>query len=230
YKAIQANQEQSYDQKVQRLIEIKSEIEGDEENQDWVRRVSLKMGLDPQFVIQIGNFIDDVCIDNLQDLLVEEIIELVIDWLCEEQERVFRFFTGTAIDRQLAKALDLTIAHVEREEIFSKLHLIKPIILAYIKGENYIFIQNLITSRADAHLDRARNFCLKLVPNISFIFGVIALVIREQTIDNDQSVKDIPYKLRALASFIREGLDTEEKLKHKVQYPYLLRTQVHQLF
>ncbi|QNN41503.1 DEAD/DEAH box helicase [Pedobacter roseus] len=230
YKAIQANQEQSYDQKVQRLVEIKTEIEGEVMNKDWVRRVSLKMGLEPQFVIQIGNFVDDTGIDVLAEFSLEEIIVLVMNWLCEEQGRIFRFFTGTAIYGQLAKALDIPVTHADQEKIFEKLTAIEPILLAYIQGENYVSIQNLITSRAEDNLDRARNFCLKLVPNISFIFGVIALVIREQTIDNEGSAKDIPYILRALASLIREGLNSEQKLRHKVQYPYLLRTQIHELF
>ncbi|MBB2151439.1 DEAD/DEAH box helicase [Pedobacter gandavensis] len=179
YRAFKDSQEESYAEKVQKLIVVRTEVDGEYVNEDWVGRVSLKMGLDPQFVIEVGNFVNDVGIVELGEMTLDEIIDEVMDWLCEKQERIFSFFTGNAIHAQLAKALNIPINKATEEIIFTKMSGIKDLLLAYINGKDYYRIQILISGNSDDNLDKARSFCLKLIPNLSFIFGVISLVIRD---------------------------------------------------
>lgn len=230
FRAVNNNTEDKFAAKINKLFTLRSSIDSEVVNADWVDRVSLKMGLDPEFIIEIGDAIDNIGLKVLSESSIVEIVYHVMAWLGGEKERIFTFFTGKNIEFQLAKVFGIKEKDMTKELIFSKLDRLTPIIIEYLNGADYSKIELLISGVETDKLPKARNFCLKLIPNLSFIFGVFALVIREQFIDIDESTDEIPYVLKAMASFIREGLDTEDKLKFKNRHPYLLRTQVHKVF
>lgn len=136
-------------------------------------------------------------------------------------------FPGNAARAQLARAVGLRVSNFKLEEVAEKVSDIVPILIAFVNGENYQAIDSLIPGRTDEHLTKARHFILRLVPQISFAMGVISLTLREHLLWLGFEKDEFPYILRNLATMIREGLDTEEKLQYKMDRRRLLRVEIH---
>lgn len=96
-----------------------------------------------------------------------------------------------------------------------------------MNGENYKTIDDLIPGKTDEFLTKARHFVLRLVPQISFAISSISLTLKEQLISQDNDSEDIPFIIRHLATMVREGLDTQEKLQIKLDKRAFLRVQIH---
>src|SRR3569833_775407 len=60
-----------------------------------------------------------------------------------------------------------------------------------------------------------------------FAFGVFSLIIREKYLEKEYDVSEIPFSIKALATFIREGFDTEAKLAYKISNSRYTRVQCH---
>jgi ATP-dependent RNA helicase DOB1 len=113
------------------------------------------------------------------------------------------------------------------ENILEQLPKVKDLLLQYIKGEPLQNINKSILGINDIYLTKARNFSIRLIPEISFSFGLLSMVIIEKA--QQQSIKreDMPWTLKALASCVREGFDEVEKLFLKRNKQFKSRVETH---
>jgi ATP-dependent RNA helicase DOB1 len=186
------------------------------------------MGMEPQIIQKLGNALESTGFENLFNYTVEEWINWFIEWLADDASNIGGMFPGLGAQSQLVRALGLKKAEFTLAQIALKINDLNPIMAAYISGADYQTINRLLPGKTDAYLSKARNFILKLVPHFSFAFGVISIIIREKSIEKGRSADEIPYQVKTLATLIREGLDSESKLRFKMLHSVYTRVQVHE--
>ena len=136
-------------------------------------------------------------------------------------------FPGLGSQAQLARGLGLKVTKYKLSEIADNITEIHTILVAFVEGKNYQAINDLIPGKSDEYLTKARHFILRLVPQISFAMGSVSLTLKEQLLSLNYEPEAIPFVVRNLATMVREGLDTQEKLQYKMDRRAYLRVQIH---
>lgn len=220
----------SFSQKIDELIKRRDLIQMDQHFNDWVEVVSLKTGINPKIIEQLGNSLDSVNLDILFNFTVPEWIGWFLDWLEGDEARILEMFPSSAARAQIARALGLKVSRYNLEDVVQHISAIHPILTAFVTGNNYEKIDSLIPGRTDDHLSKARHFILRLIPQISFAIGVVSLTLKEFLLFLGFDQEEIPFLIRNLPTLIREGLDTEDKLRYKIMHRRMLRVEIHQAF
>lgn len=192
--------------------------------------VSLKTGLDPKIIEQLSNSLSEMDLEKLFEFSVADWIAWFFNWLQGDAARILEMFSSPASRAQLARALGLRVTNYMLEDVVNDIAAIVPIFNAFINGEDYEAINAMIPGKSDEYLTKARHFILRLVPQTSFAIGVVSLTLKEQLVSVGHDVDDIPYIIKNLATMVREGFDTEEKLQFKMRRRTLLRVQIHRMF
>lgn len=227
FKAAQVGN-QTFSAKVDELIKKRDILKLDPLLQNWVELVSLKTGMNPLIIQQLGNSLDEMNLDILFTFSVSDWISWFFNWLEGDETRVFEMFPGNAARAQLARSVGLKVSDFEMEELSQKIATVVPILIAFVNGENYEAIDSMIPGRSDDHLTKARHFILRLVPQVSFAIGVVSLTLKEILLSLGFEQEEFPYVFRNLATLVREGLDNEEKLQYKMNRRNLLRVDIHE--
>ncbi|QOG01078.1 DEAD/DEAH box helicase [Flavobacterium sp. MDT1-60] len=222
--------ESSIEKGIQKLIEIKNSLAFDLLYDPWVENVSLKMAVEPKIVEDLGKAIDEISFEQLFEFDVMQLIDFLFDWLDNNAERIDRLFTARGAKYQMARALNLDKEGFTLEEIAENFSKLKPILQAYLGGSDYFVIEGMITGRSDNFLLKARHFILKLVPHFSFAFGVFSITAREKWNAEDEEADEIPDEIKLLATLIREGFDSVEKLNYKLENSRIGRVELHNSF
>lgn len=226
FKAEQAK-DTSFSKKVDELVRRRDNLGLDLIYDDWVQVVSLKTGIDPDIIESLGNSLANEDKETLFEFSLPDWIEWFLNWLQGNQHRIEEMFPGPAAQAQMARAIGFQVTKYTLSQVAQNITAIKPILLAYVNGENYKTIDDLIPGKTDEFLTKARHFVLRLVPQISFAISSISLTLKEQLISQDNDSEDIPFIIRHLATMVREGLDTQEKLQIKLDKRAFLRVEIH---
>lgn len=226
FKAEQTNNE-TFLSKVDELIKRRDILQEGKEFEDWIEIVSLKTGIDPDIIQQLGASLNSSNLDDMFAFSVSDWVVWFFNWIENDVGRVVEMFPGNAARAQLARALGLRVSNFEVEYVAKIIANIVPIMTAFVNGENYEVIDALIPGRTDEYLTKARHFILRLVPQISFAMGVVSLALREQLLWLDFEQDEFPYTLKNLATLVREGFNTEEKMQYKMDRRRFLRVEIH---
>lgn len=227
YKSIKDNQESTFNKRVENLIKRRNELDKQSENIVWTKEVSFKTGIDPSLILELSNAIDNEDLIELINFSVKQYIDWFLKWLSNDTSYLNRIFTKQSSIVQLKKAIGLPADTENVDEILERLFILRNLLLQYINGESLEKINQSIKGNNDIYLNKARNFTIKLIPEISFSFGVLSMVIIEKALQQSIERKDLPWTLRALASCIREGFDNVEKLFFKGNYKFKSRVETH---
>ncbi len=173
------------------------------ENIVWTKEISFKTGIDPSLILEISNAIDKERLIEFVNLTVTEYIEWFFDWLTKDISYIKRIYTKQSILNQIKKAIGVKAEIEETEKILEKLPILKSLLLHYIRGQSLTSINQLIQGNDDIYLTKARNFAIRLIPDISFSFGLLAMIVIEKAQQQSIEKKDIPWTVKALASCIR---------------------------
>ncbi|MBN7809533.1 DEAD/DEAH box helicase [Algoriphagus sp. H41] len=229
YKAEQTGNSNFFDQ-FENLIKRRESLALDLLYDEWVEIVSLKTGFDPKIIEELGNSLEESELRELLGFSLRKWIYWFLTWLRESETRVAEMFPSLAARAQLARVLGFQVTKFELSEIAERILSIEPILTAFVEGESYLTINNLIPGKSDDYLTKARHFILRLVPQISFAMGAVSLTFKERLLSLDYDQDDIPFIVKNLATLIREGLDTQEKLQFKMENRTYLRVQIHNEF
>ncbi|WBL43556.1 DEAD/DEAH box helicase [Algoriphagus halophytocola] len=197
---------------------------------ELVENVSLKTGIQPNIIEQLGNSLDEIDLNELLEYSVSQWINWFLKWLKGSEIRTTEMFPNSAAQAQLARVLGLKVSKYEISEVSEKIMDIEPILTAFIRGENYNTINEMIPGKSDDYLTKARHFVLRLVPQFSYAIGAVSLTLKEKLQLLDYDIDDIPFVIRNLATMVKEGMDTKEKLLYKIENRGLLRVQIHDSF
>lgn len=222
-------EDKTFSQQLAKLIDKKENLAIDILYEEWVSVVSLKTGIEPKIISELGDAIDKTGVENIYTYSLNELIEWMMNWLSNSADRIGGLFSTWGAQIQLARALNLNREKFTIKEIATNFLQITPLIFLYISGENYKIINEQIPGKSDEFISKARHFILKLIPHISVAFSTLSICIREKCIEEGRNPEEIPSLIKSMATHIREGFDTEDKLLFKTRHPRYTRVQCHKL-
>ncbi|MEZ2334658.1 DEAD/DEAH box helicase [Mucilaginibacter sp. RCC_168] len=227
YRAEQ-NKDEGFADRVKKLIERKDALGIELIYSKWTEIVSLKMGADPEIISALGKSLSETGYQTLFAFDVSDWISWLFSWLDNDPQRITGLFPTKGAQIQLMKALGLNVQKSTTNDVVEKITELEPILLMYVKGNDYAAIDTQIPGKTDAYLIKARNFILKLVPHFSFVFGIISMTLREKCKEDGIEEQEYPYLVKVLATMIREGFDDESQLRLKMRQNWYSRVQYHQ--
>jgi ATP-dependent RNA helicase DOB1 len=224
------NKVEDFNFKLSKLVERRNALDNVPLRPQWAFNVSNKTGLDITLVREMGESITIDLEPRLDTLTVADYIHWLLDWISQEETRFNKLFTKFSTRSHISKALGLNIEKDSTTEIIKKFKDIEDLLKLFVTGHDYLTIDQKIPGKTDPYLSKARNFILKLVPDLSFVFGVISLIMRERWLQEGKDPKSLPYLLRILASCIKEGVDNIEKLDIRHKNNAISRVECHLQF
>jgi ATP-dependent RNA helicase DOB1 len=156
-------------------------------------------------------------------------------WIKSDQTYLLRIFTKQSALNQIKKSVGLKYdSEYPIKEILDRLDILVDTLICYINGMPLNKINDMIpesgTVDGTTYLKKARNFVLKIVPELSFGFGIITMIMIEKAKQKGINKREIPMNIRVLASCIREGFDDSEKLYFKRNMKLLMRVETHEIY
>lgn len=220
YMANKNGQSEAFDAQVKCLLERRMVLENSSGDIKWVNEVSYKIGLDPSIVIELSHAIDQVSLKELCSYSIFKLVDWFFTWLKKSNTYLNRVFTKAATIAQIKRAIGLKQdQNYSDQEIVNRIDILHQALNGYIQGMPLDLLNNLIPDsvRPDnsPYLTKARNFVIRLVPDLGYGFGFLAMVIIEKYKQEDLDIKELSWNIKALASCIREGFDSPEKLFYK---------------
>jgi hypothetical protein len=100
----------------------------------------------------------------------------------------------------------------------------------YINGSTLKRISSILNEKpADNYLTATRKFVLKVIPELSYAFSVLAMVHIQYLKDIGWDDVVIPTNIKNFATYLKEGVTSDEMLKYKTKH-HLMRVEAHRLF
>ena len=204
------------------------------ENDDSVK-LSIRFGLSSDVIEKLNWFIaqyNDAEIENLHP------IDLVGDFFTSLSEEFLSVHFGEDDFESLIsspKAIKnlKTICSCSVEDEFQSANFVQigKVVEAYMQGKNYQELYAMMNHplRKDNHLNLVRNFVLSAIPSISYIFGIISVLLQKSYVTFGHSNDEFPYELKCIATLVKEGVDSMEKLKF-MKKNHLMRVSCHKRF
>jgi ATP-dependent RNA helicase DOB1 len=230
FKALRQNSLDTFAGQVDLLIKRRKELNSQAENILWPNEISYKTGLDPRVIVELGTSIDLVDFDQLISSSVVEMIDWFFTWLQEDEKRISAIFIKQSTIGQINKIVGLKFDNTDLSKVAKELIILQGILKQYVLGDSLEKISKSIPNKDDNYLTQSRNFVLRLLPEISFAFGVFSLIIVEKAQLKGIPKELIPRNIRGLASCIREGFDDMQKLFFKRNQNIPTRVDTHLRF
>lgn len=235
HKSVKDNSIDTFNKQVENLLKHRNDLDNLSENVAWAKEISFKTGIDPGIVFNLGEAIETENVENLIEFSVTELIDWFFRWLQSDRTILERLFSKPSTISQIKRATGLKPDKpVDPKIILDKIDILSGILKQYIIGlplnELDEIIPNAVKATNVPHLLKARNFVIRLVPELSYVFGLFSMVIIEKATQIGIAKDSIPWNIRALSSCIREGFDNSEKLFYKQLYNMEMRVEVHSLF
>jgi hypothetical protein len=230
YKAAQNGIVEKFNEQVNLLLKINDELDKSPDEKTWYKEIGVKVGIEPMVLYELGNFIYNENFETLLSKSIPELIDWYFNWLLTSPKNFEKIFTKQSTINQFKKTVGL-IEDASIDEIIPRLTVLSEILKNYVQGVPLSILNELIPNinRPDntGFLIKARNFTNRLVPELSFSFGILSLVILEIANQKGIEKRYISWDIKALASCIREGFDSSKKLFFKKNNKLLLRVETH---
>ncbi len=90
----------------------------------------------------------------------------------------------------------------------------------YLSGETLKDISaHLAEKPNDSRLTATRKFVLRVIPELSYAFSVLAMVHVQYLTDNWWSSLEVPSSIKNFATYLKEGVTSEAMLRFKTTAP-----------
>ena len=206
----------------------------DKENDDLVK-LAIRFGMSRDTIESLNWFVaqySDVEIENLRP------IDLVSDFFTSFGEEFLDvYFQEADFELLISDSNSITtlkkICSCTDEQKFQPSHYahIGKLVEAYMKGKNYKELYDMMEfhHKKDEHLTIVRKFVLSVIPSISYIFGIISVLLQTYYVTFGHSDDEFPYELKCVATLVKEGVDSIEKLRF-MKKNHLMRVSCHKSF
>lgn len=230
YQAAEAGNTDHFETQVHKLLDLRTELNDRSAEDEWQKIIALKNGVDPSVIFELDQALS---ITEILDPFPESISEWV-EWffkLLEDSNYLMvKIFTKDSTINQIKKAVGLK-PNRPLSEVRSNLPVLVNCLQSYISGAPLNVINEQIpdVSQADnsGYLIKARNFVNRLVPELSFAFGLLSMVLTERFRIEGGNKEDLTLDIKVMASCIREGFDSSEKLYFKKNAGLKMRVETH---
>lgn len=233
YKAQNVGDTEQFEHQVRRLLDRRNELDNLPEEYLWQKEIGIKTGIEPSVICDLDNTLEEIGIENFIIKSIPEIIDWFFIWICSDERFIGNIFTKQSTIDQIKKAIGLK-SEAQMSDILLNLNVLSDILKMYIQGMplNELNAKIPDVNRVDKspYLIKSRNFVNRLVPELSFGFGLLSMIIIEKAKQKNIDKNNIPMDIRVLASCIREGVDSSEKLFFKKNNNLLMRVETHLKF
>lgn len=221
YKSKQNNTEDEYLSKIS-LAEDRIRKLTPEEFETWIDALATETGIPSVVINDIKNTLSEI--DFTMNSF--EWIDFISQWLIEKQE----LCSGILPVEELKALFWLKKDRVSitYSQVVLKMN---SLIKLWVSGKTISEMANWLGD-AGEKCKKIRHFIIRLLPEISFLFGLFPLVYRKM-IENIGSEDVIPAAFGSLAGCIREGFDCPEKLAMyhiTIKQGLTSRVQIHQKY
>lgn len=233
YKVANSSKTELFDAQVRRLLDRRNELDNLPEEYLWQKEIGIKTGLEPSIIYELGVAIDRQGIEDLLSKSITELVDWFFEWISTNEVFLEKIFSKKSTINQIKKATGLK-AESSVPDIIPKIQILTNILKYYVQGLPLNELNDQIpdVNKADntGYLVKARNFVNRLVPELSFGFGLLSMVLTEKANQQGIEKQDIPLDIKILASCIREGFDSSSKLFYKKKNKLLMRVETHLKF
>lgn len=230
FKAGKAGNKEGFDKQVRTFLDKRDELDSKSREPLWQKEISIKMGVDPFIINELENSLEQESITGFFSKSIIEIIDWFFVWLSSKEIFIEKIFMKKSTMDQIRRSVGLR-KEANISEILLKLPQLADILKKYVQGlplnELDARIPDVKTPDNTGYLLKARNFVNRLVPELSFSFGLLSIILMEKAKQQGLEKEDIPWNIRVLASCIREGFDSSSKLFYKKDNKLLMRVETH---
>lgn len=230
YKAANIGKTEQFNIQVRRLLDRRNELDNLPEEYLWQKEIGIKTGIEPSIIYELGTAIEQQGIEDLLSKSVTELVDWFFEWISKKEIFLEKIFTKKSTIDQIKKVTGLKAENLV-SDIVARLGILADILKYYVQGMPLNELNDQIpdVNRADntGYLVKARNFVNRLVPELSFGFGLLSMVLTEKAKQQGLEKQDIPWDIRILASCIREGFDSSSKLFYKRNNRLSMRVETH---
>lgn len=184
---------------------------------EWLSILSTKTSVDQDLLMAFYESINLPYAVGLDIQYVLYMIKHLQSIMKEKLELMDRFFS-TPINAENARKFVLPKeANVWTENGIEKFF---TLVEMYVKGLPLLDIEQVMECKQDKKLVHARQFVLKIIPDVSYTCGAFVQVLIEK-LNLQNEIADIPTDIKVFASCIKEGVLTYEMLKEKYNKKYM---------
>lgn len=232
FKSVRDNRENTFEGQVARLVRRKDELNEMSSDIPWAKDISSKTGVAPDLIHEIANSIEISGFNEIMNLSVEELVTWFFSWVFQREENFIGVFPKGRSRIIIRNLIGLSVTESISDNADVAFTRLTTLLIQYLKGATYLDIENKINqfqnrTKIDSYLSKSRDFILRIVPDISFALGILSLVVVQMAKEREINKHDVPWTIRALASCIKEGMDSVEKLFFKVNNNIQLRVETH---
>lgn len=213
-------QEQALKPLEERISELTLQFAGEE--QTPLLELSLKTGIGSQLLIEFYKWLEDHEADK--SYTVEEVLNLYCGWLKDNPLSLEQLLTYETTSKLLLSsfAADGYDADVIED--------LAEVLKMYLSGETLKGISaHLAEKPNDSRLTATRKFVLRVIPELSYAFSVLAMVHAQFLVDYGWDRFNIPASIKNFATYLKEGVTSEAMLRFKTERR-LMRVECHNMF
>ncbi len=200
YKSKQDNTEGEYISKISHAEDRVHKLTS-EEFDAWIEALATETGISTVVINDIKSTLSEI------DFTINsfEWLDFISQWLIEKQELSSGILPVEELKASFWSKKDRV--SITYSQVILKMN---SLIKLWMSGKTISEMANWLGD-ASEKCKKIRHFIIRLLPGISFLFGLFPLVYRKKVEDND-SGEVIPSSFGSLAGCIREGFDCPEKL------------------
>lgn len=205
----------------QRIQQLSSQYESEERTP--LIEISLKTGIAIKILYDFYSWLQgDTQYHNYTPL---ELLNLYCKWLKMTPESLKELIPYEPILKLLMESIGTDYV-LDSEFIKSMWEVLKR----YMNGETLKEISFYLNEKPnDKFITATRKFVLKVIPELSYAFSVLTMVHIRFLKDNGWSDSKIPVTIKNFATYLKEGVTSEDMLRFKTE-KRLMRVACHKMF
>jgi ATP-dependent RNA helicase DOB1 len=176
-----------------------------------LKEISVKTGYSFDDIVSLSENIDFSNTETYMDMTVLDIMHEVKKLFIKNSTLLDKFIPNKTIEF-LCKWLGNNKENNLTKEIVENLF---GIVEDYLKGATLYEIENKGLAKAKGNLINARKFVIKVIPNLSYMCGVIVMIINNALLSVGHEENEINEDLTTFASCVKEGVLSYRMLKYK---------------
>lgn len=198
-------------------------------NPTWVDQLAAATGVSPDFIVQFAQVVSDLQLPN--NASVEQWRDGFLEWLKAFPQLLPFLIRPSTLDAVLNKEYKALNDDVERGQYI--LNYATAPLRSWMAGSTLAEIEIAFGTEVTklGKCESARDFVIRIVPELAFVFGLPLQIIRAMKKGTDQELNLPGLGLSTLGTCVRHGFDVSEKLAlHHALSPRCSRVAVHKKY